>query len=784
MNRQPDALISLLESTDAHIVLIQEPSWGRLVPKKSDNDPEGIEVRGTCSHPHWHTILPITLENDPPPHVAIFLRTNITDSMTYSIIPDANSYSCLGIRLDTETPTFIFNYYHHVIDKRPNLRHLLSLTLPDGPLMVCGDFNTHSSYWSPPDLPISPWAQTLETWLDDNDLMSLVPEDSVTRQSSTGRDSLINHIFINLDFLSNPFFPSACSMSFKKSISSDHAALFLTLPISTPPPPPIAQIGWVVKDQMEQEWKRAFTQFPRPLITDVTSLQQASDDLLSLTKATCDKFFANKGLKRNRGLAWWNNSCQIAATNVSRAHGLERRHLSKVLRASIRHAKREWLETLITDPFTTIWDMAKWRHGRRSPWIPPIDGSSDLEDMGKAFASRFFRFPSPEKPVLTLPGTPAPKRPLYTVTKGEVEQALNGTSNKSAPGPSGIGYKLVKWAFAAHPDFILDIYNAALRYGHHPWTSAKVVIIPKPNKPDYSATKAYRPVSLLECFGKVLEKIVANRFISDSNLHDILPPSQFGSCPYHSATDACTLLRYKAATTIASGRIGGTLLFDISRFFDHLDLSFTSQVLHHLGIDDHTINWVKDFMSQREITMEFNNHRTDSISPDLGTPQGSPLSPILSALVTSPILRLAETWDDTDLALYVDDGNIFASSPKYEGTAAKLTRAANQIFIWLQKSGFSVDKDKCEVMFFHPKLTRNHEARHGIPPKSVTIHLPNNTDVSISPARSLRYLGVFFTPRLNWTTHVKTMSTRTRSIVKGLGVLGNSIRGFHLVSWR
>ena len=88
--------------------------------------------------------------------------------------------------------------------------------------------------------------------------------------------------------------------------------------------------------------------------------------------------------------------------------------------------------------------------------------------MGKAFASRFFQFPSPAKPVLRLPGTPAPKRPLYTIMKSEVEQALHGTSNKSAPGPSGIGYKLVKWAFAAHPDFILDIYNAALRFGHHP----------------------------------------------------------------------------------------------------------------------------------------------------------------------------------------------------------------------------------------------------------------------------------------------------------------------------
>ena len=118
--------------------------------------------------------------------------------------------------------------------------------------------------------------------------------------------------------------------------------------------------------------------------------------------------------------------------------------------------------------------------------------------------------PETPKPVLNLPGPPSPKWPFYAVTKNEVENALQGTSNKSAPGPSGIGYKLVKWAFDAHPDFILDIYNAALRLGHHPWTTAKVMIIPKPNKLDYSAAKAYHPVSLLECFGKVLEKIIAN----------------------------------------------------------------------------------------------------------------------------------------------------------------------------------------------------------------------------------------------------------------------------------
>lgn len=173
--------------------------------------------------------------------------------------------------------------------------------------------------------------------------------------------------------------------------------------------------------------------------------------------------------------------------------------------------------------------MAKWHNGCRSPWIPPIHGSSDPEDMGKAFEEHFFRFPHPQTPILNLPGTLAPKRPFYVVTKSKVEHTLNGMSNKSAPGPSRIGYKLVKWVFTCHPDFILDIYNAALCLGHHPWTTAKILIISKPNKLDYSAAKAYCPVSLLECFGKVLEKVVANCFTSDSNLHSILPQSQFGS---------------------------------------------------------------------------------------------------------------------------------------------------------------------------------------------------------------------------------------------------------------
>lgn len=203
------------------------------------------------------------------------------------------------------------------------MRHLLSLTIPDGPLLLCDDFNTHSPLWSPPELPTSSWALTLETWLDDHHLMSLVSEGSITRRSTTGRDSVLDHIFVNMAFLGNPLFPAICSISFERSISSDHAALFVNLPLSCPPPTSTPHTGWVIEDQMEQEWKTAFTTFPRPLITDIPSLTRASEDLISLTHTTCDRFFSKKKATRNKGLAWWNDACHVAAADVSRAHGPE-----------------------------------------------------------------------------------------------------------------------------------------------------------------------------------------------------------------------------------------------------------------------------------------------------------------------------------------------------------------------------------------------------------------------------------------------------------------------------
>ena len=86
----------------------------------------------------------------------------------------------------------------------------------------------------------------------------------------------------------------------------------------------------------------------------------------------------------------------------------------------------------------------------------------------------------------------------------------------------------------------MQLMDACLAMGYHPapWRTARVVMICKPNKKDASSPRSYRPITLEECFGKVLEKVVAKRLQYFSNVRGLLPADQFGGRERSSVLDA------------------------------------------------------------------------------------------------------------------------------------------------------------------------------------------------------------------------------------------------------
>jgi len=82
-----------------------------------------------------------------------------------------------------------------------------------------------------------------------------------------------------------------------------------------------------------------------------------------------------------------------------------------------------------------------------------------------------------------------------------------------APGEDGITSVIYNHVFETVPTFITEIYNSCLKQGIFPtvWKKAKIIPIIKPGRERSHEVSKYRPNSLLNFGGKVLEKLMINR---------------------------------------------------------------------------------------------------------------------------------------------------------------------------------------------------------------------------------------------------------------------------------
>ena len=104
-------------------------------------------------------------------------------------------------------------------------------------------------------------------------------------------------------------------------------------------------------------------------------------------------------------------------------------------------------------------------------------------------------------------------------SSSELRDVLQSLKN-TAHGKDQIHNAMLKNLPAAYQNWMLRIINSSFINTIVPkvWKHAIILPIHKPGKP-VSSVASYRPISLLSCFVKVLEKLVANRlnYILENN---------------------------------------------------------------------------------------------------------------------------------------------------------------------------------------------------------------------------------------------------------------------------
>ena len=342
---------------------------------------------------------------------------------------------------------------------------------------------------------------------------------------------------------------------------------------------------------------------------------------------------------------------------------------------------------------------------------------------------------------------------LRRVTEKEIVKEINNLTLNKSPGQDEFTPNFLKISAKRVVPVLCEIFNLSIKTGEYPDLLKVAKVLPIFKKGDPTLCSNYRPISVLSCINKILEKILYKRIYAFLEEQNILYEFQYGFRKGHSTEHALIEIVDKIKFAIDNNELTCGIFLDLSKAFDTVNHDTLIYKLDHYGIRGPANNLLKSYLSNRKQFVKIGKQKSQLKEITCGVPQGSVLGPLLFILYINDLHKACNTGN---MRIFADDTNIFLKCKDIKEITEIGSQLMTQLQKWFKANKLTLNSEKSNFIVFRSKRRKQENI-----PEQIKYE-----DTNISRCKSIKYLGVILDEHLDWNEHIHDLCNKLKRYFK------------------
>ncbi len=335
-----------------------------------------------------------------------------------------------------------------------------------------------------------------------------------------------------------------------------------------------------------------------------------------------------------------------------------------------------------------------------------------------------------------------------TVTKNMIDTVIKKLNTDTANGPDNISNKFIKETKDSLLIPLEYIFNYSLIHGIYPnqWKISNWTPLHK--KDSIYKRENYRPISLCNNLGKILDKIIFQTFYNYLEKYNLFNDNNYGFKRKSSCQHNLSMMLHNVYENLDINCDSIILFLDVVKAFDKVDHKILLKKLNYMGITKNVFSWFKNYLSERYSRCVIHGHESELYHIQSSVTQGSVLATLLWSIfaydITENIISNPYIFaDDTALVEKIERNDV-------HNAFNVIQFDTDQLLNWAENNKISFSENRTKYII----ISNSHFPQY---PK---LYMGNR---ELERVTTYKQLGLFLDQTLNWETHINYTIHKTQN---------------------